>query len=122
MINNGGLNVKTVIVFLRRLLMSTKKKVFLILDNLRVHHAKKVKEWLKKQNNKIELFFLPSYSPEYNPDEYINKDLKLEMSKKPRARSEKELKNEASCYLSFLQKRKNKVANFFKHKKVLYAA
>ncbi|MFV0390515.1 MAG: transposase, partial [Paludibacteraceae bacterium] len=41
-------------------------------DNLRVHHSKPVKEWAEKNKKKIALFFLPSYSPELNPDEYLN--------------------------------------------------
>jgi len=52
------------------------KKIYLILDNLRVHHSRIVKKWIKKNEDKIELFFLPSYSPEVNPDEYLNNDLK----------------------------------------------
>ncbi|KAF1016509.1 MAG: hypothetical protein E5299_00536 [Burkholderia gladioli] len=45
------------------------KKVFLILDNLKVHHAQPVKAWLAQHLDKIEVFYLPSYSPELNPDE-----------------------------------------------------
>ncbi|MBN4081107.1 transposase [Caldithrix abyssi] len=48
----------------------------MILDNLRVHHAQKVREWHEGKEAQIELFFLPSYSPELNPDEYLNNDLK----------------------------------------------
>ena len=44
-------------------------KIFLILDNLRVHHSHIVKDWIEQNNEKIELFFLPSFSPEMNPDE-----------------------------------------------------
>lgn len=43
--------------------------MFFILDNLRVHHRKPVKKWVAKYKNKIELFYLPSYSPELNPEE-----------------------------------------------------
>jgi len=49
-----------------------KRKVFLTLDNLRVHHAKLVKTWLIKQVKNIEVFYLPAYSPELNLDEYLN--------------------------------------------------
>ena len=47
-------------------------KVFLILDDLRVHHSKKVQEWVEKHKEKIEVFYLPSYAPEYNPDELVD--------------------------------------------------
>lgn len=82
MMYKGGLRVDTFIEFLRRLTKSTDKPFFIILDNLRVHHGKLVHEWVEKQNGSIQLFFLPSYSPEYNPDEYLNQDLKVSLSKK----------------------------------------
>lgn len=44
------------------------KKIFLILGNLRVHHSKPVKEWAAQRKEDIELFCLPSYSPELNPN------------------------------------------------------
>jgi transposase len=52
------------------------KKVILILDNYKVYHSKAVKEWLGKNKEKIEVFYLSLYSPELNPDEYLNNDLK----------------------------------------------
>jgi hypothetical protein len=58
------------------LLKSSEKKVFMILDNLRVHHAKVFQAWLAELNAEIEIFYLPYYSPELNPDEYLNCDLK----------------------------------------------
>ena len=52
------------------------RKVFLILDNLKVHHSLLVKDWLEENMEKFEAFNLPSYEPELNPDEYPNGDLK----------------------------------------------
>lgn len=46
------------------------------MDNLRVHHSELVKKWLDKHKDKIEVFYLPSYSPELNPNEYLNNSLK----------------------------------------------
>ena len=51
--------------------------MFLILDNLKVHHSNMVKDWLKEHEKQIEVFHLPAYSPELNPDEYLNCDLKV---------------------------------------------
>ena len=73
---DGALNADILIDFLRRLIKGASRKVFLILDNLRVHHSKPVKEWLAKHADKIEVFYLPSYSPELNPDEMANADIK----------------------------------------------
>lgn len=66
---DGALNTTILIDFLRRLIKGQSKKVFLILDKLRVHHAKQVKAWLAEHVDAIEVFYLPSYSPELNPDE-----------------------------------------------------
>ncbi len=65
------MNAVQLIDFLKRLIKAAKRKVFLILDNLRVHHAKFIKAWLIKQVKKIEVFYLPAYSPKLNPDEYL---------------------------------------------------
>jgi transposase len=59
------------IKFMSRLVKDTPRKVFLILDNLKVHHSKKVTVWLETNREKIEVFYLPPYSPEHNPDEYL---------------------------------------------------
>lgn len=63
--------------------------MFLTLDNLRVHHSKMVAAWLKENKQKIEVFFLPSYSPERNPDEYLNCDLKAGVHSGPPARDDR---------------------------------
>ena len=70
------MNIEIFLKFLRQLIKNQYKKIFLILDNLRVHHAKKVKEWQQKHKDKIEFYFLPAYSPELNPDELVNQDVK----------------------------------------------
>ena len=70
------------IEFLAALIKDAGKKVFLILDNLRVHHSKIVKAWVAEREDQIELFYLPSYSPQLNPEERLNADLKQEMGKR----------------------------------------
>ena len=57
------------IEFLNKVIESNDKKVYMIVDNLRVHHAKAVKQFEKDNQDKIKLFYLPPYSPDYNPDE-----------------------------------------------------
>ena len=71
----GTMNSDVLIDFFVRLLKDAKRKVIMILDNLRVHHCAPVKEWLEKHKAMIEVFYLPAYSPELNPDEYLNCDL-----------------------------------------------
>jgi len=66
----GTINAERFIEFLERLIASAASKVFLIVDNLRVHHAKLVQARVEPRLTQIELFYLPPYAPESNPDEY----------------------------------------------------
>ena len=59
------------IEFLKRLIYNQEQPIFLILDSHPVHHATKVKEFESSTNGKLRLFYLPSYSPELNPDEQV---------------------------------------------------
>jgi transposase len=73
--------------FMERLIRSREQKIFLVLDNLRVHHSKPVKKRLAEHTGQIETFFLPSYSPELNPDELLNADLKMRVTRIAPART-----------------------------------
>jgi len=110
------------ITFMRRLIKDTGKKVFLILDNLRTHHSKKVTQWLEKHKAEIEVFYLPSYSPELNPDEYLNGDLKGRIRSGLPARSVNDLEKKTRSFLRTPVKRPHHVRNYFKHPSVAYAA
>jgi transposase len=76
MIVDGDFNHLRLIEFFEALIKQAGRKVFLILDNLGVHHCAPVKNWLAAHRKQIEAFFLPSYSPQLNPDERLNGDLK----------------------------------------------
>ena len=121
MVYEGALRVDTFLKFLRRVIKDTGRKSFIIVDNLRVHHAKKVQKWVEKHKDRIEIFFLPPYSPEHNPDEYMNQDVKAHMRKKPAPRSDRELKKGLRSYMKRLQWKTDKVARFFEHENVNYA-
>lgn len=118
----GTMNAQRFIVFLKRLIKSSKKKIYLILDNLKVHHSKIVKAWAEQVKNKIELLYLPSYSPEINPDEYLNNDLKSGIGLKPTPKNHKQMKSNVKSHMIFLQKNPKRVARFFHHKSIKYAA
>ena len=117
-----NMNADKLIDFMRRLVRDIEKKVFLILDNLRVHHSKKVAVWLKKHKTEIEVFFLPPYAPEYNPDELLNSDLKIGVGSKPMPKNEKELEHSVRSHLKVLQLKPQKVCAFFAGKNTRYAA
>lgn len=110
------------IKFMSRLVKDTHRKVFLILDNLKVHHSKKVTAWLETNHENIEVFYLPPYSPEHNPDEYLNGDLKQRIRSGLPARSQIELIKKTHSFMKTVQKRPHHVKNYFKHPKAIYAA
>lgn len=110
------------ILFLARLVESSDKKVFFIADNLRVHHGKKVKAWAKENKEKIELFFIPSYAPETNPDEYLNRDLKKNVHGTRAPRTFQELKENVISFLRKLQKTPDRVRKYFNGRDVAYCA
>ena len=122
MVYRDTMTAQTMIRFMRRLIKDVGRKVFLIVDNLRVHHSKLVREWLEEHREQIEVFYLPSYSPELNPDEYLNCDLKVGVHTGVPATSKSGLARKAIGHLRMLQKRPTRVAKYFKHPKIAYAA
>jgi transposase len=122
MLYQETMNAKMFIKFIKQLLKDADRKIFLILDNLRVHHARMVKDWLKDYTKEIELFFLPAYSPELNPDEYLNGDLKAGVHSRSPARDAEGLKKKVRSHMTKLQKLPNRVKKYFHHPKIAYAA
>ena len=122
MVYKKKMNSQTLIKFMRRLIKDSDKKIFLILDNLKVHHSYMVRDWVTEHEDEIEIFFLPSYSPELNPDEYLNCDLKAGVHSAIPARSKKQLKRKAISHLRKLQKLPGRVMKYFRHPKIAYAS
>jgi transposase len=122
MVYDGALNTRVFLEFLKRLIRNAAHKIFLILDNLRVHRAKIVTAWAKANKDKIELFYLPPYAPDRNPDEFLNNDLKQAMARRRTPRNRAALKSGLTSYMRGLQKRPAKVRSFFQAPSVLYAA
>jgi transposase len=122
MFYGDNMNSQRLIKFMHRLTRDAGRKVFLILDNLKVHHSHLVKRWLDKHKEKIEVFFLPSYSPELNPDEYLNNSLKGRVHSGERAQNAKQLESKARSHMRNLQNKPLKVKRFFEHRCASYAA
>jgi transposase len=118
----GSMNADILIDFMMRLVGDAKRKIFLILDNLKVHHSKPVKEWLVQHHKMIEVFYLPSYSPELNPDEYLNCDLKAGVHSGQPARNKAQLKAKVSRHMKMLQRKSKRVRKYFQHRNIAYAA
>ena len=98
------------------------KQVFLILDSLRVHHSKPVKAWFEERKDNIELFYLPSYSSELNPEERLNADLKNALYTKVLVRTKVKLKAATTERMQTLEKLPERVRKFFQDARVKYAA
>lgn len=122
MLYKDNMNSDNLIDFMRRLISDSEKKVFLVLDNLRVHHSTRVTEWVKNHKDKIELFYLPPYAPEYNPDELVNSDLKRSVGQIISPCSANELEKNVRSHLINLQYNSAKVASFFNAPFTCYAA
>lgn len=122
MMYEQNMNARVLIKFMKRLVRDAGRKVFLILDNLRVHHAKLVKAWVERNNDKIEVYYLPAYSPDLNPDEYLNNDLKNGIRSSSPSRSKEDLKGKVRGHMIMLQRRRARVANYFRHPSIRYAA
>ena len=122
MIYTGSMNADMFIKFLTQFIKDKNRKMYLILDNLRVHHSKLVKAWVEENKEHIELFFLPSYSPERNPDEYLNCDLKQGLSQKPAPRNQQKLQENLEDYMSLLQNNQQRVKKYFDHQDIKYVA
>jgi transposase len=122
MIIEDAFNSDRFIEFLEALIIDSGRKVFLIVDNLRVHHSKPVKEWLEKHEQEIEIFYLPSYSPELNPDERLNADLKYAMGSKVQVRTKKKLRDATNQHMTMLENSPERVKSYFQDPRVKYAA
>lgn len=87
--------------------------MFLFLDNLRVHHTKVVKAWVTERIDKIELFYLPSYSPELNPEVRLNADMKQALYTKVPVRTKAKLKATTAEYMQTLEDTPERVKTYF---------
>ena len=100
----------------------SKRKIFLILNNLKVHHNEKVQKRVKKHKKKISLFFLLPYAPPYHPNEYLNNDLKRNVNRKHIPLTKSELQSNLRSYLKTLQNKPNHIKKLFEAENVKYAA
>ena len=125
MIIDSAFNHERFIEFLRALVQDGKRagrKVFLILDNLGVYHCKPVKAWIAEHKAGIEVFFLPSYSPELIPDERLNADLKHAIGTKVPVRTKAKLQAGAVEHMTILTNKPERVKPFFQDPFVKSAA
>lgn len=107
--------------FLRRLLRQGKRKIFLILDRHPVHQAAAVERWVEKHGSRIRAFPLPTCSPELNPDEYLNQDVKSNAVGCQRPHDKPEMLMDLRSYLRSTQRQPGIVKSYFHHRSTKYA-
>ena len=120
---DGSFNYQMLHKFLNKLVTeSGGRKIHVIVDNLRVHHAKVIKRWLRMYSQYIEVHYLPSYSPDLNPDEYLNCDLKTELAKRPERRTKGQWRKTVDSTMEMLSEKPERVASYFQAESISYAA
>jgi transposase len=122
MVLDGAVTAPSLLRFLARLVRDAAQKAFLILDRLPVHRSAKIRSWLAGREAEIEVFHLPGYSPELNPDEGVNGDLKQAVTGKGPARSKRQLMRAVVGHMRKLSKLPDRVRSFFGNKTFRYAA
>lgn len=121
MVFEGRFQADRFISFCERLIKQSRRKVFLIVDGHPAHRAKVVKGWLQEHAERIELYFLPGYAPDLNPDELLNGDIKRALGQ-VRPRDRDAMKTATRKWLHRRQKQPAILANFFNEPHVRYAA
>lgn len=117
-----AMNAALFIEFLGQLIADRAQNVFLILDNLKVHPATLVTEWVGERPQQIELFYLPPHTPERNPTEYLNRDFKTPLRLSARSSTPHALRQKANAFLQFVISTPDRIMASFNHPAVQYAA
>lgn len=122
MITEGGVNSAVFIQFLKRLVAGAERKIFLIVDNGPSHVSKKTKAFVASIFDQIDLFYLPPYSPDLNPDELVWNHLKTNTVGRSTVTDKNSFKRQVTRPMKSLQKNPEKVRSFFQIDSLKYAA
>lgn len=121
MLTKGRVSALVFMGFLKRLLVNASAPVFVIVDGHPTHRAKSVARFVAAQEGKLALFFLPSYSPELNPDEPVWNDLTANSTGRRWITSLAELRRMVVSHMRQLQKLPALVRSFFHAPTTRYA-
>jgi transposase len=108
--------------FVKRLVKKSRVKVFLIIDNLRTHKSKRLKERVRENKEKTALYYLPAYSPDLNPDEHVNADVKHGAGARTPKKTKKDLRAAAEEHMKMLNKTPQRIMKYFEDAAISYAA
>lgn len=118
----GRFTARVFLDFLKRLVRQVGRRLYLIVDGHPVHRSRAVCDWLDQNAQRIRLFRLPAYSPELNPDEYLNQDVKSNAVGRERPRDVHEMIATVRGYLRGTQRQPKLVERYFHAEPVRYAA
>jgi transposase len=118
----GGVNADVFIEFLRRLMVGSKNRIFLIVDRGPAHIAKKTKAFVASVGDRLRLFYIPPYSPDRNPDELVWKHLKADTVGRASITSLDDFKEKVRSSMLSLQRSPAKIRAFFQKPSLKYAA
>jgi transposase len=122
MVTPKRIGASVFVEFLKRLMHGWEKSIFLIVDGHPTHRARLVKTFLETMKGKLKLFYLPSYSPELNPDEYVWNDVKNNAVGRSIITNTKSLRSAVTSRLRYLQTNPRHIRTFFQSDTTRYAA
>jgi transposase len=122
MIIDGRFNSEVFEMFLKQMIKFSRQKIFFVTDGHPAHKTKKLNEWLAENKERIEVFFLPPYSPELNPQEYVNQDVKTNIIGKRRPINKSQMRSNVEDFMTKRKNDKTQVQKYFHQKHVRYAA
>lgn len=118
----GSLNAAVFLLFLSKLITGATRKILLIADQLRAHKTPEVDAWVAEHHEQIEVFYLPPYSPELNPVEYLNNDMKGTVNEPGLPPDRPALAERLLTFMKHLAKVPTHVISYFLHPWTQYAA
>jgi transposase len=119
-VHEGTMDAARFIEFCKGMLHDIDRPIFLIVDGSSVHKAAKVKDFVASTDGRLQLFFLPSYSPQLNPDEWVWKNVKHDRIARKVPQSKADLKAIAHGGLRRLQQLPDTVQGFFRDPHLAY--
>jgi len=122
MIIDGRFNSEVFQAFLQQMIKYSRQKIYFITDGHPAHKTKKLNEWLLENQDRIEVFFLPPYSPELNPQEYVNQDVKTNIIGKKRPVNKTQMRTNVENFMNSRKDDKMQVQKYFHVSHVRYAA
>ena len=122
MILDGKFNGEVFKTFLQQMIKYSRQKIYFVTDGYPAHKTKMLNEWLSENKDRIEVFFLPPYSPELNPQEYVNQDVKTNIIGKKRPINKAQMRTNVEDFMNGRKKDRRQVQKYFHVSHVRYAA